>query len=184
MLGVSGAEIPHDLDGRANLYRSRLRGRRMLLVLDNVATAAQVQPLLPAEPRCRVLVTSRNRLDALDDADHVRLRELPAAEAVRLFQRLAGADDEEAVVGRVVDLCGRLPLAVRIARPGGAVARCSRSASSSGHSPGSSRSTTGSGAWCRRSRCRCRVCPPSTAERWRYWACTPARTSACPRWAR
>src|SRR5262249_11485744 len=28
VLGVPGAEIPHDLDGRANIYRHRLRGRR------------------------------------------------------------------------------------------------------------------------------------------------------------
>ncbi|MEV6239110.1 tetratricopeptide repeat protein [Lentzea sp. NPDC051838] len=115
MLGVSGADIPHGVDGRANLYRSRLRGRRMLLVLDNASTAAQVRPLLPAEARCRVLVTSRNRLHALDDAEHLVLDELPAVEAVRLFRSLAGPDDEEAAVRRVVDLCGRLPLAVRIA---------------------------------------------------------------------
>lgn len=115
MLGVSGPDIPHDLDGRANLYRSRLRGRRMLLVLDNAATAAQVAPLLPAEPRCRVLITSRNRLHALDDAEHVLLPELPPSEAIHLFRALAGPDDEDAAVGRVVELCGRLPLAVRIA---------------------------------------------------------------------
>lgn len=115
MLGVAGPDIPQDLDGRANLYRSRLRGRRLLLVLDNAATAAQVQPLLPAEPRCRVLITSRNRLNALDDAEHVVLDELPVDEAVRLFRRLAGSDDDEAAVRRVVELCGLLPLAVRIA---------------------------------------------------------------------
>jgi transcriptional regulator with XRE-family HTH domain len=48
-LGVAGEDIPPDSGGRANLYRDRLRGRRMLLVLDNVHSARQVAPLLPAE---------------------------------------------------------------------------------------------------------------------------------------
>ena len=57
LLGVPGEDIPRDTDGRANLYRDRLRGRRMLLVFDNVRSAGQVTNLLPAEPRCGVLIT-------------------------------------------------------------------------------------------------------------------------------
>lgn len=116
-LGVPGEVIPRDTDGRANLYRDRLRGRRMLLVLDNVRSVSQVAPLLPAEPRCGVLITSRNRLNALDDAVHVPVDVLPAAPAIALFRDVGGprvpAGDE--VVARVVEYCGRLPLAVRIA---------------------------------------------------------------------
>ncbi len=116
-LGVSGEDIPRDTDGRANLYRDRLRGRGMLLLLDNVHSAKQVAPLLPAGPRCGVLITSRNRLNALDDAVHVPVDILPVAQAIALFQSVGGTrvpDDDEAVA-RIVEYCGRLPLAVRIA---------------------------------------------------------------------
>ncbi|WP_328644486.1 helix-turn-helix domain-containing protein [Amycolatopsis sp. NBC_00348] len=113
VLGVPAERIPADPDDRAALYRSRLRGRSLLLVLDNAADAAQVRPLLPAEPKCRVLVTSRSRLSALDEARHVSLDVLPAGAAAALFTALTGADAADAA--RVADRCGRLPLAVRIA---------------------------------------------------------------------
>ncbi|MEU5692882.1 tetratricopeptide repeat protein [Actinosynnema sp. NPDC020468] len=112
-LGVPGDAVPPDLDGRANVYRDLVRGKRVLLVLDNAADTDQVRPLLSAEPGCRVLVTSRKRLDALDDAVGVQVGELPAAEAAELFRATAG--DREGDVARVVELCGGLPLAVRIA---------------------------------------------------------------------
>jgi tetratricopeptide (TPR) repeat protein/DNA-binding XRE family transcriptional regulator len=117
LLGVPSENTPRDTDGRANLYRDRLRGRRMLLVFDNVRSAGQVIPLLPAEPRCRVLITSRYRLNALDDAVHVAVDVLTPPQAAELFRSIAGpraplADD---VVADVVEHCGRLPLAVRIA---------------------------------------------------------------------
>jgi transcriptional regulator with XRE-family HTH domain/tetratricopeptide (TPR) repeat protein len=116
VLGVPGAEIPRDLDGRANVYRHRLRGKRLLLVLDNAAGSAQVWPLLPAEEGCRVIVTSRNRLTALDDAHHEIVGVLRTEEAVRLFRATAGDRvEDEYAVARLVGLCGNLPLAVRIA---------------------------------------------------------------------
>lgn len=118
LLGVPGGQIPPQVGARSNLYRSRLRGKRLLLVLDNAASAAQVTPLLPSEPRCRVMITSRNKLNALDDAVRVDVDVLPEDEAALLFRAVAG---ERAVgapdpsVLRVVRLCGRLPLAIRIA---------------------------------------------------------------------
>jgi transcriptional regulator with XRE-family HTH domain len=116
-LGVSGEAIPRDTDGRANLYRDRLRGRRMLLVLDNVHSARQAAPLLPADPTCRVLITSRNRLNALDDAVHVPVDTLPVAQAIALFQHVGGmrVPDNDEAVARIIEYCGRLPLAIRIA---------------------------------------------------------------------
>lgn len=118
LLGVLGEQVPVHFDARANLYRSRLRGKRFLLVFDNVRSAAQVEPLLPAEPRCRVVITSRNRLNALDDAVHLTVDVLPAAETAVLFRAVGGdraaaaADD---VIGRIAERCGGLPLAIRIA---------------------------------------------------------------------
>ncbi|MBB5159252.1 ATP-binding protein [Saccharopolyspora phatthalungensis] len=115
MLDVPVDEIPADVDDRAALYRSRLRGRSVLLVFDNAAGAAQVRPLLPAEPKCRVLVTSRNRLPSLDGATHVSLDLLSDVDAARLFAAIADVDAEGAMVRSIVERCGRLPLAVRIA---------------------------------------------------------------------
>ena len=67
-LDVPAHAIPADLDERAALYRSRLAGTRTLILLDDAANTAQVQPLLPGTPGCLVLITSRNRMMGLDDA--------------------------------------------------------------------------------------------------------------------
>lgn len=115
MLDASAEEIPADVDDRAAMYRSRLRRQSMLLVFDNAADAAQVRKLLPAEPKCRVLVTSRNRLPSLDSATHVSLDLLADAEATRLFAAVADVDEEDPMVRAVVERCGHLPLALRIA---------------------------------------------------------------------
>jgi tetratricopeptide (TPR) repeat protein/transcriptional regulator with XRE-family HTH domain len=114
MLGVPGEEIPPDPQDRAARYRAHLLGKRVLIVLDNVRSAEQIRLLLPAEPSCRVIVTSRSRLVALDDSSHFTLAALNDADAVRLFRVMTGHDDD-ALLERIVDQCGRLPLAVRIA---------------------------------------------------------------------
>ena len=117
-LGVPGEQIPADLDDRATYYRGLLRPLRLLVVLDNATSAAQLRPLLPGERACRVLVTSRGRLPALDDARHFSLDALSQAEAVTLFAAVAGPErgglDVE-LVREVVGVCGYLPLAVRVA---------------------------------------------------------------------
>ena len=64
-LGVPGERVPSDIDDAAAAYRSLLADRRVLIVLDNVADAGQVRPLLPGGPGCAVVVTSRQRLDGL-----------------------------------------------------------------------------------------------------------------------
>jgi tetratricopeptide (TPR) repeat protein/transcriptional regulator with XRE-family HTH domain len=114
-LGVPAEQIPSDVDDRAALYRDRLRGRSVLIVLDNARSAHQVMRLVPAEPKCRVLVTSRHRLAALDDAHHVSLGTLTEHESIQLFRSLAVTDGPDEVVAAIVNRCGRLPLAIRIA---------------------------------------------------------------------
>ncbi|KAA2253876.1 tetratricopeptide repeat protein [Solihabitans fulvus] len=117
-LGVPGERIPPDLDTRSALWRAELADRRALVVLDNAASAAQVRPLLPGGPNCLALVTSRRRLADLDTTRTVSLDVLPPDDAVALFTRIAGrdrADGEPDAVRAVVELCGRLPLAIRIA---------------------------------------------------------------------
>ncbi|HEY6743852.1 MAG TPA: tetratricopeptide repeat protein, partial [Lapillicoccus sp.] len=87
-------------------------------LLDNARDERQVRPLLPAAPGCLVLVTSRRRLSALDDAAVLSLDVLPAADAVALFGKIVGVDrvaGHDDAVRHIVNLCGQLPLAVRIA---------------------------------------------------------------------
>jgi DNA-binding SARP family transcriptional activator len=118
-LAVAGERIPAGLDERAALYRSRLAGQRMMIVLDNAATDAQVTPLLPGAPGCAVLVTSRRRLVGLDPTHTLSLDTLPAADAVALFRRsvsdsrLAGQPSQ--LSAELVEVCAGLPLAIRIA---------------------------------------------------------------------
>ncbi|WP_162908172.1 tetratricopeptide repeat protein [Allorhizocola rhizosphaerae] len=121
-IGVPGERIPAGVDERAALWRTLLARRRMLIVLDNAATEAQVQPLLPGSPGCLVLVTSRRRLAALEAGQTVSLDTLPQADAVRLFTQTAGRAElttgtpqADAELVEVMQLCGCLPLAIRIA---------------------------------------------------------------------
>jgi DNA-binding SARP family transcriptional activator/tetratricopeptide (TPR) repeat protein len=117
-VGVPGDRIPDAVEERSGLWRAELADRRMLVVLDNAASAAQVRPLLPGAAGSLVLVTSRRRLTDLDTAHTLSLDLLPAADALALFTRIVGTDrvGAEAEAAReVVRLCGYLPLAIRIA---------------------------------------------------------------------
>lgn len=120
-LGVPSQQIPPDLDERCSLYRSMLADRRVLLVLDNARTYAQIQPLLPSSGQSCVLVNSREQLEGLvawPPEARVHLGPLPDPDAAELLgkivgtARIAAAPAESA---RLVELCDRLPLALRIA---------------------------------------------------------------------
>ena len=117
-LGVPPERIPTDAEQAAALYRQRLADTRTLIVLDNAATEAQVRPLLPGTGSCLVLVTSRRRLRALDDAHSMSLDLLSPSNAVALLHAVAGPGRipaEDPQLDEVVELCGYLPLALRIA---------------------------------------------------------------------
>ncbi|WP_410673709.1 BTAD domain-containing putative transcriptional regulator [Amycolatopsis sp. cmx-4-68] len=114
--GVPVELIPAGLAERAEQWQSFAAGKRILVVLDNAADAAQVRSLLPGTDEGLVLVTSRRRLTTLEGGRPVSLNVLSSAEAVALFQRIADRPaDDPAAVAEVVELCGRLPLALRIA---------------------------------------------------------------------
>ncbi|GAA1035661.1 XRE family transcriptional regulator [Streptomyces murinus] len=116
-LDVPKDQLPPRPDALANLWRSRIGGKRLLIVLDNVRSATDVTPLLSTEPGCKIIVTSRKRLGALDDATRLHVGILSNAEADALFRAVGGdraAHAEGDSVRAVVELCGYLPLAVRI----------------------------------------------------------------------
>ncbi|GAT65044.1 transcriptional regulator, SARP family [Planomonospora sphaerica] len=117
-LGVSPQAVPDDVDGAAALWRTRLDGRRVLVVLDDAADLAQIRPLLSVPVGSTILVTSRESFALVDDCARVRIGELLRTEASAMFAKLIGAGraaDDVRATGRLIELCGRLPLAVGIA---------------------------------------------------------------------
>jgi tetratricopeptide (TPR) repeat protein len=113
--GVPAGQIPPGTDARAARWRDHVAGKKVLLVLDDAAGHEQVRPLLPGTPGSLVLITSRRRLAALEDAAVVSLDTLAPREAAGLLARLAGRDDinaGDAAVGQIAALCGYLPLAI------------------------------------------------------------------------
>ncbi|GAA4537698.1 AfsR/SARP family transcriptional regulator [Amycolatopsis samaneae] len=117
-VGVDVNNLTDDLDELAASWRAATASRRLLLVLDDVAGAEQVRPLLPAGTGSRVLTTSRRRLAGLDVGRRVSLGPLAPGEAETLLTRIVGqerAEQERDAVRELARLCGRLPLALRIA---------------------------------------------------------------------
>src|SRR5580693_7223412 len=113
--GVAAAQIPPGLEARMALWRDRLAGRQLLLVLDDAASSEQVRPLLPGTGGSLILVTSRHDLSALDDARAISLDTLQPGEAAALLVRLAGRaglSPADPAVGELTRLCGCLPLAI------------------------------------------------------------------------
>jgi tetratricopeptide (TPR) repeat protein len=116
-VGVDARYLPEDLAGRAALWRDRMAGQKVLLVLDNAASTAQVAPLLPGSGGCLVLVTSRRHLGDLPGAAApVQLPVLTAHEAREMFVRLAprAAAGPDGAVAELAELAGFLPLAVSL----------------------------------------------------------------------
>ncbi|HZM78799.1 MAG TPA: BTAD domain-containing putative transcriptional regulator [Candidatus Limnocylindrales bacterium] len=120
-LGVSANRIPVQLEDLVTLYRSLTSGKPILVVLDNAGSVDQVLPLVPSTDTGFLLITSRQRLSALA-AYHamtfIPLDALATADAKTLLGRVAGADRverEPRAVAAIAELCGGLPLALRIA---------------------------------------------------------------------
>ncbi|MGW8984833.1 regulator [Streptomyces parvus] len=126
-LGVQNAQIPSDLQDLSRLYRSALAalaqaGSRVLVVIDNASSADQVRPLLPTDGITAALVTSRDTLDL--DARLYDLGTLSESASVDLLNRVlreargpgdTRVHDEPEEAAALAQLCGGLPLALRIA---------------------------------------------------------------------
>ena len=116
-LGAADEQVPDDIQGRASLYRSLLRDRRALIVLDNAGSEEQVRPLLPGETASRTLITSKRLLAGLEGVRRLALEPLALPEARELLTGILGeraASDEESALTRLAELCEGLPLALRI----------------------------------------------------------------------
>jgi DNA-binding SARP family transcriptional activator len=117
-LGLSGTAVPEDPEERAQMYRTQLANRRILVVLDDVTDEEQVLPLLPGSPDCAVIATSRTRLSGLPGAHWINVDVFDAEQSVDLLSRMLGEHRvraEPESCAELVNLCDGLPLALRIA---------------------------------------------------------------------
>src|SRR5205807_3131426 len=89
-LGVADERIPADVAGRASVYRSLLRDRRALIVLDNAASEEQVRPLLPGAGASRTLITAKRLLAGLEGVRRLALGPLALPEATELLAGILG----------------------------------------------------------------------------------------------
>ncbi|MFI9182468.1 AfsR/SARP family transcriptional regulator [Streptomyces goshikiensis] len=117
-LGVPGERLPEEADSRSCMWRGMLAERRMLIVLDNAADVAQVRPLLPASSNSLVLITSRTRMVELDGCDWMSVGVMSPPDSRALVREALGrsrTEREPEAVEALAELCGHLPLALRIA---------------------------------------------------------------------
>ncbi|HEU5473403.1 MAG TPA: BTAD domain-containing putative transcriptional regulator [Actinophytocola sp.] len=117
-LGVGATTMPDNVPERAELYRSLLADKRLLVVLDDVSDEEQVLPLLPGSSTCAVIATSRVRLSGLLGAHSIDVDVFDTANSMELLAKIIGRKRvrvERDTAVELVNLCGGLPLALRIA---------------------------------------------------------------------
>jgi DNA-binding SARP family transcriptional activator len=116
-MGVAEHHLPVSPEERGQLYRSLLADRRMLVLLDDAADDRQVRPLLPGAGGCRALITGRDAFATLPGARPVTLGPMDAGEGRRMLGAIVGdarVAAEPQAAARLVELCDRLPLALRV----------------------------------------------------------------------
>ncbi|WP_369218259.1 NB-ARC domain-containing protein, partial [Streptomyces flavofungini] len=120
-LGAAPRRIPESASAASALFRSLSAERQLLVVLDNARASEQVRELLPGGARCVTVVTSRYRLRGLiasDAARPVPVDVLEPEDSAALLAAVLGTERvraEEVAARRLAELCGGLPLALRVA---------------------------------------------------------------------
>ncbi len=117
-LGADSQRLPAHMTEAAELLQTLLADRRVLLLLDDAASATQVRELLPANSTCATIVTSRRDLPTLDTAARLHLDIFPEDQAIELLGRVIGTQrlvSERDAVLELAAQCGYLPLALSIA---------------------------------------------------------------------
>jgi hypothetical protein len=115
---LGATELPASQEERAALLRACLTNRRVLVVLDNVSSEAQVRPLLTGASPSALLLASRHQLVALPGGYPVRLEALGVDAAVHLLSQLVRVERirrEPDAARAIADACSRLPLALHVA---------------------------------------------------------------------
>ncbi|MEU8609845.1 tetratricopeptide repeat protein [Actinoplanes sp. NPDC048791] len=116
-LGVQDAHRLGTIEDKVARYRATIRGRRLLIIIDNAAGAGEIRPLVPGAPGTALIVSSRARLTTIPRAEHVELRLFSRDESLTLLRRIIGrerVDREPEAAAALAALCAGLPLALRI----------------------------------------------------------------------
>lgn len=116
-VGVEPEAVPESLDERSALWRATLMGRRVLVILDNALSYAQVSPLLPSSPGSMTLITTRNELTGLSGARFLSLGVFDEQSSLELLGRVLGDERvrrEYEQAREIIQICGGLPLALRV----------------------------------------------------------------------
>jgi DNA-binding SARP family transcriptional activator/predicted negative regulator of RcsB-dependent stress response len=117
-LGVAGSSMPERLEERAELYRQLVAHRRILILLDDAVDEEQVRWLVPGAAGCAVVVTSRFRLTGLPGVATITVDVFDQEQALQLLVKVIGGDRAYAELSecmRLVEICGGLPIGLRIA---------------------------------------------------------------------
>lgn len=109
-----------DLESRSRAVRELLAHKRALLVLDNVESSDQVQPLLPPSGPCAVILTTRRHdLAVARGAQRFQLGPFEQRQdSLALFAKILGAEmagRQQAALDEIATLLGDLPLALDLA---------------------------------------------------------------------
>jgi hypothetical protein len=115
--GINPTKLPQKLAALQQLYRQRLQGQRVLLLLDNVSSLQQIEPLLPPEKSALTIITSRKPLLSQEQGKTLYLEGLSTAAATQLLQTMVGSDripNEGSALRQLFQLSGCLPLTLRI----------------------------------------------------------------------
>jgi DNA-binding SARP family transcriptional activator/predicted nucleic acid-binding protein len=116
-LGRSLEQVPSGVEARAAFYHSLLAERRILIVLDNVRSYAQIRPLLPGTGNCRVIVTGREPVDGPATV-RLRLDRLDSTTALTMLRRALAdqrVEEDPVAAAELVRRCDGIPLALRAA---------------------------------------------------------------------
>jgi tetratricopeptide (TPR) repeat protein len=117
--GVAAEKVPVDQSRRESMYRSVTSARRLVVLLDNAVSAAQVRALVPAGVPSVVVVTSRSRLSGLafDGAHWIDVAPMDENNALQVLEAMLGSgrvSDEKEAARAIAGLCDGLPLALSV----------------------------------------------------------------------
>ncbi|MFC0435055.1 tetratricopeptide repeat protein [Kutzneria buriramensis] len=120
-LGVPPQNVPADAGEAATQYRTQTADRRLVVLLEDVASWDAVRALLPASAHALVLVTTRTSLGPaaiLDGAVVLQLQPLPSSAIRDLIIGILGdnrASAEMEALDELIAFCGGSPMAAGLA---------------------------------------------------------------------